>query len=1808
MAADNLEVTLRINADGSGLTAVLKTAQSQVDQFASGVTKSAGSAASGIGQIGAAAKGIAPAIAAPVAAASASLGQLSGSASGVSRELAIMTGEALRGNFTRLIGSTTVLANKFGLLAGLVSPAGAAFAAFGGIIGVMAYQTIQAQKTLDTFNKSIAGTNGYALQSATGMVALADNITKIGISSGDAQKEVLVLGSSGKFAGDQLGNALTGAANLSILLGVKIGDAGKEIEKLGDAPLKGLIAINNQTHLISLSAIAATASAEAMGDKFLAVSIATEAVADATTKAVAAQKAFNVQLSQASEQDALVRTIAGLDSESISAVKAAEAERLLNQARNLPNLVAIQTVADLIPQLQKEIDKVDMATATYGLGKVAIAQYTAAKLQMSLITQVASASEETLNAELKQGIPYAFALADSIKSGAAAYASTNSVLQVYLQKLINGAQAEDDLSAAAKARQKALAEEEAAIKKVADEEDSLRAIIDAGSSSLSAISKAQKDYDDGVKKLLDTEDNFNKTGKESTDQLNLLDAAYVQLNVDKTTAIQKANDILAVFYQEGTALDVMNKKYQDTIAALQDFTGLRDKEVLESKMAAEAETAWAESIHQALRAGDTDLAEWIKENHDGFIQAAKDNADYLYDTQNMYARIKQVRQDAINITESGLDSLGTSIASFATGSIKTWKDFGNALVQDTQQFIAAVIAEFLKLAVFNGIINSLFGLTGTSGELPTLANLAAAGSSSSGGLMSLLSGGGSAASGASGLASIFGGGGASLASSGSIAGGGAYTLVPLSGAGSAPLASAGAIPGGGEYVLGNTAAPAAPFGGTIGGFSTGGLLGAAGGALYGSTLGSGGISTAASTITGAVAGYAVGAAVTTAMTAGISAGLAAVPVVGWIALAALVVDKVSGGKLFGTKFQTQSTDTQISLGATGGTASATETQTRQKALFGGKETRVKDIDPGSDADAAATQLYTQEKAAITTQAQILGKTAGDLVAGTFDTITTYTKKGAVASTKTISDFFGKQYTEDATAFAQRYAAENTIALLDQGDAAQTVSKLADQYRGVASSLLDAATTMFAVTVDLKNGNNILNETGATLTESFEEIQKFNVAGEALTDTYARLVSETQNLTSLFTDTGNSITKTGDDFVSFADALATSFGGVANEGTALSQFVSEFGQIGNGAINQLTGIWTSANTQLVAIGETAGETTKQFALDFAAALPTLTPDEIATWVAAGNALYQATTAQDAYNNSLRSYQDFSAQLGISAGTQSAYEDTLVKIDQTMQDNIAQANSLAQAAGMAGASEQDLANIQLIASQSAAAALATLEQSTLDLINTLGLSTGGASGAAQSASSSFNSVATSANKAADAAKSLYDAQIAAIKAVKDFLNSSLLDTTVTTLTPQEQLEAAASIYQSTLAGADSGNADDMANLTKTAQDYLDAARTFYSSSDSYTAIFNAVRDGLSDFASKNPNKPDVTGTGASSSTTTGTTSAAASISPLQLQLNLQQLVGDIKDLIVATGKPLSSLVSTLGLNLPQLVKELGIDTGSKTVSTTEQLAALAQQMGIPLSQLTQQLGFSIGDLTDKQSLQSQALHDQITKLPANDSKALEPLFDAIAQATTSTDANAAIQTLTNYVNTLPESEKEQLAPYLAGVSLSGPLDYLTDINDSGTATAKAVTAIANAYKKPIMVTMVSPGTQVPGTGGTGGTGAGAGSGSGAGAGGSAGPVTGGSGVGPPPGGGNPVGPTMPVTNGVGISILQNANYQSQAAMQTNALLTSMLAEIRALRTDSKTDPTVSKNLDKVANKLDAVKSSSDAVASAITRQTDFAKNRR
>jgi hypothetical protein len=119
------------------------------------------------------------------------------------------------------------------------------------------------------------------------------------------------------------------------------------------------------------------------------------------------------------------------------------------------------------------------------------------------------------------------------------------------------------------------------------------------------------------------------------------------------------------------------------------------------------------------------------------------------------------------------------------------------------------------------------------------------------------------------------------------------------------------------------------------------------------------------------------------------------------------------------------------------------------------------------------------------------------------------------------------------------------------------------------------------------------------------------------------------------------------------------------------------------------------------GPAGGENARgQFWADFQAAMPTLTPDELQQWIAAGIALANYTNA---VTTSAQKYADFQI-----ASYGDAFISSMSGIIEAEQAQIETANELAQAAGLAGASQKDIANIMRMGSAQMGKAIADLTQ--------------------------------------------------------------------------------------------------------------------------------------------------------------------------------------------------------------------------------------------------------------------------------------------------------------------------------------------------------------------------------------------------------------------------------------------------------------------------------------------------------------------
>jgi hypothetical protein len=184
-----------------------------------------------------------------------------------------------------------------------------------------------------------------------------------------------------------------------------------------------------------------------------------------------------------------------------------------------------------------------------------------------------------------------------------------------------------------------------------------------------------------------------------------------------------------------------------------------------------------------------------------------------------------------------------------------------------------------------------------------------------------------------------------------------------------------------------------------------------------------------------------------------------------------------------------------------------------------------------------------------------------------------------------------------------------------------------------------------------------------------------------------------------------------------------------------------------------------------------------------------------------------------------YDQFVAQFKPATNYVDDFEKSLSDINAAMLANIKQANALAVAAGAAGASEKDLADIHAYAAKQAAAAITALEASAQSLAFSLGLTT---VGSLDQVNQEIAALQAKAGQGGSAIQNFGNAiQQVSQKAV-DAMNLLLGD--LSPLNDQQKLQAA-------LQGLRAG--------TATQDEVLQIGRRLYASSQQYVDLFNMVK---------------------------------------------------------------------------------------------------------------------------------------------------------------------------------------------------------------------------------------------------------------------------------------------------------------------------------------------------------------------------------
>lgn len=613
----------------------------------------------------------------------------------------------------------------------------------------------------------------------------------------------------------------------------------------------------------------------------------------------------------------------------------------------------------------------------------------------------------------------------------------------------------------------------------------LKPVLDDNAEAARAAAKALTDLQQIIDSIAGNTSSYDKKWQEYNATLDKIQAnveAVAKAHGDVAKAQELAKQATAALNEQMRAtgdatriLSIALSDAQNTLAEHVRLSGLSDEE--------QRAEAYSAQLLAKAREQLKDVTGPLTEEQQRLLDSTKAIGYQMAAFDEQMRQQKETMQEWSSIFSNAASNIADAFAAALVrgGSLlKSLADIAKNVVQQ-------IIAYFARLAVINPILNSIFGAVGGS-LLPTLAG--------AGGLFGGVAGG--AASTAAGASSFNIMQPATwLAAGKSLWGGFSGAMQSFWSGSQYNPASVNFV---GPPVAGQTFGP--QFGGYSSGFGQalgiaggvysgvneynragGGLAGIAGGAAYGAgtyVLGAGLSSAAAGT--------------------GFAAGLGALGPIGWVALGAMLVDKFSGGKLFGTEGKVIGGGSTFDVTSSGVDLSQHYTTKGQKPLFGGATFDEHAMAPSQEAIDAADQFFESLKTGTANFAKQFGVTMGDIVGGSF--AQTFDAKGNVTgSTTTIA---GHTYSgESQDQFTERLQSENMLAVLGQFDAGLNAAvdqfrANADQLMAVTGALANAESMMQAGTKFLALGSD---QSLTSLLNLAEGAQQF---GESIDQTLQRI--------------------------------------------------------------------------------------------------------------------------------------------------------------------------------------------------------------------------------------------------------------------------------------------------------------------------------------------------------------------------------------------------------------------------------------------------------------------------------------------------------------------------------------------------------------------------------------------------------------------------------------------------------------------------------------------------------------------------------
>lgn len=397
----------------------------------------------------------------------------------------------------------------------------------------------------------------------------------------------------------------------------------------------------------------------------------------------------------------------------------------------------------------------------------------------------------------------------------------------------------------------------------------------------------------------------------------------------------------------------------------------------------------------------------------------------------------------------------------------------------------------------------------------------------------------------------------------------------------------------------------------------------------------------------------------------------------------------------------------------------------------------------------------------------------------------------------------------------------------------------------------------------------------------------------------------------------------------------------------------------------------------------------------------------------------------------------------------------RITMSFRENMAAAREL-------GASEAQLADIRNLHTLQMIQLAGSLEESIGSIVEQL-TGTGGPQSFGSQVQSSFEDFGSSLASALDGIRQWLD---------DFFLNDPSLTTTQQYDRTFDEFFNLVNVAQT---GTGEERADAISQLPQLADSLIDlGSQMFGTATEDYATLRDAVVSAMEGVAGTDV--PDTSPpTGAQLDGVWGTTQNVEQSAAETASL-AAQLLEEIGLLSEVTGELPADIAERYGVSLNEIIEMLLGETQELGEEQIGQLVSLANTLGVSLEELGNLIGLSVGSLEEETSLFSTGLQAIVDSLPEEFRDKLQGPLDALRDATSEADANAALQDIITVSGALPSNLRNQLAPFFDDIDPTDPLleqvSLLSSIRLSNANMDASLRDIYDALTSPLPSSPVTP----------------------------------------------------------------------------------------------------------------------------------------